>query len=81
MDTRQTESTQEEHSLIITDVRFRPNSTQLATSSFDRLVKLWDSAQVRIGSFLTLPCFFSILLCGCALCVYYGLGQVRFERQ
>nr|XP_009385699.1 PREDICTED: transcriptional corepressor LEUNIG_HOMOLOG [Musa acuminata subsp. malaccensis]XP_009385700.1 PREDICTED: transcriptional corepressor LEUNIG_HOMOLOG [Musa acuminata subsp. malaccensis]XP_009385701.1 PREDICTED: transcriptional corepressor LEUNIG_HOMOLOG [Musa acuminata subsp. malaccensis]XP_009385703.1 PREDICTED: transcriptional corepressor LEUNIG_HOMOLOG [Musa acuminata subsp. malaccensis]XP_009385704.1 PREDICTED: transcriptional corepressor LEUNIG_HOMOLOG [Musa acuminata subsp. mal len=45
METRQTESTQEEHSLIITDVRFRPNSTQLATSSFDRLVKLWDSAQ------------------------------------
>ncbi|WOL05174.1 transcriptional corepressor [Canna indica] len=45
MDTLQTESTPVEHSLIITDVRFRPNSTQLATSSFDRHVKLWDATQ------------------------------------
>ncbi|KAL5711763.1 hypothetical protein ACHQM5_014006 [Ranunculus cassubicifolius] len=44
MDTLQTESTPEEHSLIITDVRFRPNSTQLATSSFDRTVRLWNAA-------------------------------------
>ncbi|KAF8392028.1 hypothetical protein HHK36_022368 [Tetracentron sinense] len=45
MDTLQTESTPEEHSLIITDVRFRPNSTQLATSSFDRTVRLWNAAE------------------------------------
>ncbi|RRT74085.1 hypothetical protein B296_00032698 [Ensete ventricosum] len=45
MDTLQTESTPEEHSLIITDVRFMPNSTRLATSSFDRHVKLWDATQ------------------------------------
>ncbi|CAL0328452.1 unnamed protein product [Lupinus luteus] len=44
METLQTESTQEEHNLIITDVRFRPNSTQLATSSFDTTVRLWDAA-------------------------------------
>lgn len=46
METLQTESTPEEHSLIITDVRFRPNSTQLATSSFDKSVRLWDAADV-----------------------------------
>eukprot|EP00262_Sarcandra_glabra_P006462 TRINITY_DN1877_c0_g3_i3.p1 TRINITY_DN1877_c0_g3~~TRINITY_DN1877_c0_g3_i3.p1 ORF type:complete len:755 (-),score=159.15 TRINITY_DN1877_c0_g3_i3:137-2401(-) len=45
MDTLQTESTPEEHSVIITDVRFRPNSTQLATSSFDRTVRLWNAAE------------------------------------
>lgn len=44
MDTLQTESTPEEHKLVITDVRFRPNSTQLATASFDQSVKLWDAA-------------------------------------
>ncbi|XP_010245979.1 PREDICTED: transcriptional corepressor LEUNIG_HOMOLOG-like isoform X2 [Nelumbo nucifera] len=44
MDTLQTESTPEEHTLIITDVRFRPNSTQLATCSFDRTVRLWNAA-------------------------------------
>ncbi|KAM3756319.1 hypothetical protein ACB098_02G103100 [Castanea mollissima] len=45
METLQTESTPEEHSMIITDVRFRPNSTQLATSSFDTTVRLWDAAK------------------------------------
>ncbi|XP_010940733.1 transcriptional corepressor LEUNIG_HOMOLOG isoform X2 [Elaeis guineensis] len=43
MDTYQTESTPEEHTSIITDVRFRPNSSQLATSSFDRTVRLWNA--------------------------------------
>ncbi|XP_030923895.1 transcriptional corepressor LEUNIG_HOMOLOG-like isoform X3 [Quercus lobata] len=45
METLQTESTPEEHSMIITDVRFRPNSTQLATSSFDTTVRVWDAAK------------------------------------
>ncbi|KAG2721127.1 hypothetical protein I3760_02G067000 [Carya illinoinensis] len=45
METLQTDSTPEEHTLIITDVRFRPNSTQLATSSFDKTVRLWDAAK------------------------------------
>lgn len=44
METLQTETTSEEHSLIITDVRFRPGSMQLATSSFDGTVRLWNAA-------------------------------------
>ncbi|PSR94917.1 Transcriptional corepressor like [Actinidia chinensis var. chinensis] len=44
MDTLQTESTPEEHQCLITDVRFRPNSSQLATASFDKSVRLWDVA-------------------------------------
>ncbi|PIN22764.1 WD40 repeat-containing protein [Handroanthus impetiginosus] len=44
MDTLQTETTPEEHQYLITDVRFRPNSTQLATASFDKSVRLWDAA-------------------------------------
>ncbi|GER55102.1 WD-repeat protein [Striga asiatica] len=53
MNTLQTETTPEEHQFLITDVRFRPNSSQLATASFDKSVRLWDaanqggSAQVR----------------------------------
>ncbi|GER25030.1 WD-repeat protein, partial [Striga asiatica] len=39
-----TETTPEEHQYLITDVRFRPNSTQLATASFDKSVRLWDAA-------------------------------------
>ncbi|GLT24969.1 hypothetical protein SLA2020_001280 [Shorea laevis] len=44
MDTLQTESTPEEHKLVITDVRFRPNSSQLATASVDKSVRVWDAA-------------------------------------
>lgn len=44
MDTLKTESTPEEHKLVITDVRFRPNSSQLATASVDKSVRLWDAA-------------------------------------
>ncbi|GFP79987.1 transcriptional corepressor leunig [Phtheirospermum japonicum] len=50
MDTLQTETTLDEHQLLITDVRFRPNSTQLATASFDKSVRLWDAANVMISS-------------------------------
>ncbi|KAL5784376.1 hypothetical protein ACOSQ2_006768 [Xanthoceras sorbifolium] len=45
MENLQTECTPDEHNHIITDVRFRPNSTQLATSSFDTTVRLWDAAK------------------------------------
>lgn len=48
MDTLQTEMTPEEHQYLITDVRFRPNSTQLATASFDKSVRLWDAANVKL---------------------------------
>ncbi|KAA3480439.1 Transcriptional corepressor LEUNIG-like protein [Gossypium australe] len=60
-ETLETECTPEEHTHIITDIRFRPNSTQLATSSFDTTVRVWDAAQggcsnvrfqPRIGQFL-----------------------------
>ena len=58
METLQTESMPVEHTMIITDVRFRPNSTQLATSSFDTTVQLWDAAKVNSSppflSYLTL---------------------------
>ncbi|WJX11061.1 hypothetical protein P8452_01716 [Trifolium repens] len=49
METLQTQSTPEEHTAIITDVRFRPNSTQLATSSFDTTVRLWDAAETSFS--------------------------------
>ncbi|KAG9133219.1 hypothetical protein Leryth_022443 [Lithospermum erythrorhizon] len=44
MDTLKTETTPEEHQYLITDIRFRPNSTQLATASLDQSVRLWDAA-------------------------------------
>ncbi|KVH94227.1 hypothetical protein Ccrd_003700 [Cynara cardunculus var. scolymus] len=44
MDTLQTESTPEEHQLLITDVRFRPNSTQFGTASYDNNneIRYWN---------------------------------------
>ncbi|KAL5226984.1 hypothetical protein ABZP36_015249 [Zizania latifolia] len=36
-------STLEEHSLMITNVRFSPSMTRLATSSFDKTVRVWDA--------------------------------------
>ncbi|EYU29779.1 hypothetical protein MIMGU_mgv1a024501mg [Erythranthe guttata] len=42
MDTLQTHTTVEEHQDSITDVRFQPNSTQIATASFDKSVRIWD---------------------------------------
>ncbi|XP_047262877.1 uncharacterized protein LOC107859368 isoform X2 [Capsicum annuum] len=35
----------EGHAHHVTDIRFRPNSTLFATSSFDRTVKIWDAAK------------------------------------
>ncbi|CAL5375729.1 unnamed protein product [Camellia sinensis] len=46
MDTLKTETTPEEHQYLITDVRFRPNSSQLATVSFDKSLRLWHAANV-----------------------------------
>lgn len=51
MDTLQRESTPEEHQFVITDIRFRPNSTQLATASYDKSVRLWDAAKVIVSDF------------------------------
>nr|ABD32372.2 Lissencephaly type-1-like homology motif; WD40-like [Medicago truncatula] len=43
--TFQSYATEETHSLLITDVRFRPQSTIFATSSFDRSIRLWDTTK------------------------------------
>lgn len=45
METLQRESTPDEHNHVVTDVRFRPNSSQLATASIDGSVRLWDAAK------------------------------------
>jgi WD40 repeat protein len=36
----------EEHSFLITDVRFSPSMSRLATSSFDKTVRVWDADNV-----------------------------------
>ena len=47
MDTLKTESTAEEHQMLVTDVRFRANSTQFGTASLDQSVRIWDATNVR----------------------------------
>ncbi|KAE9459168.1 hypothetical protein C3L33_08928, partial [Rhododendron williamsianum] len=42
-DTLKAKSTLEEHSAFITDVRFSPSMPRLATSSFDKTVRVWDA--------------------------------------
>lgn len=42
-DTLKPKSTLEEHCHIITDVRFSPSMPRLATSSFDKTVRVWDA--------------------------------------
>ncbi|TQD86795.1 hypothetical protein C1H46_027668 [Malus baccata] len=42
-DTLKLKSTLEEHSALITDVRFSPSMPLLATSSFDKTVRVWDA--------------------------------------
>ncbi|KAG1346226.1 putative Transcriptional corepressor LEUNIG [Cocos nucifera] len=42
-ETLKPKSTLEEHSLLITDVRFSPSMPRLATSSFDKTVRVWDA--------------------------------------
>ena len=74
MENFQTQYTSEEHGLIITDVRFRPNSNHMATSSFDRTIKLWNAADVSylylIG--LWILCCTAIIppIAALQLCVY-----------
>ncbi|KAK8619965.1 hypothetical protein V6N13_066458 [Hibiscus sabdariffa] len=42
-DTLKLKSKLEEHSGLITDVRFSPSMSRLATSSFDKTVRVWDA--------------------------------------
>lgn len=48
-------STLEEHSHWITDVRFSPSMSRLATSSADKTVRVWDADNVSWH----IPFFFS----------------------
>lgn len=41
-DSLKQKATLEEHSSLITDVRFSPSMPRLATSSFDKTVRVWD---------------------------------------
>ena len=41
----------EEHGSMITDVRFSPSMPRLATSSFDRIVRVWDADNVSLYVF------------------------------
>lgn len=45
-DTLKPKTTLEEHSALITDVRFSPSMPRLATSSFDKTVRVWDADNV-----------------------------------
>ncbi|KAJ4749514.1 Transcriptional corepressor leunig-like protein [Rhynchospora pubera] len=47
VDSLKSKSILEEHSLLITDVRFSPSMPRLATSSFDRTVRVWDADNVQ----------------------------------
>ncbi|KAK4755895.1 hypothetical protein SAY87_009652 [Trapa incisa] len=42
-DTLKPKATLEEHASMITDVRFSPSMPRLATSSFDKTVRVWDA--------------------------------------
>jgi WD40 repeat protein len=54
----------EEHSSLITDVRFSPSMPRLATSSFDKTVRVWDVDNV--SRFLS--CF--------SLIIYYPFREI-----
>lgn len=45
----------EDHTNFITDIRFRTNSTQLATSSSDGTVRLWNAADVIFSTLSLSP--------------------------
>lgn len=74
MENFQTQYLAEEHSLIIADVRFRPNTSQLATSSFDRTIKLWNAGEVSsvfmfLGDREIINCtYYLAILCSFILC-------------
>jgi len=47
----------EEHSQLITDVRFSPSTPFLATSSFDKTVRVWDTDNVNVRHQSMFPTF------------------------
>jgi WD40 repeat protein len=50
----------EDHTNFITDIRFKENSTQLATSSSDGTIRLWNAADVMLSK---LALFHLLILC------------------
>ncbi|KAG0459850.1 hypothetical protein HPP92_022978 [Vanilla planifolia] len=48
-DTLKPKSYLEEHNLLVTDVRFSPSMPRLATSSFDKTVRVWDADNVAFS--------------------------------
>lgn len=47
-DSLKQKATLEEHSSLITDVRFSPSMPRLATSSYDKTVRVWDVDNVSL---------------------------------
>ena len=45
-DSLKQKATLEEHAYLITDVRFSPSMPRLATSSYDKTVRVWDVENV-----------------------------------
>ncbi|GAB2300383.1 hypothetical protein Dimus_034424 [Dionaea muscipula] len=48
-DTQKQKSTLEEHGHMITDVRFGPSMSRLATSSFDKTVRVWGADNTKFS--------------------------------
>ena len=57
----------EEHSMLITDVRFSSSMPCLATSSFDKTVRVWDADWVS-----------GLVLLFVVLCVFFGFLMLVF---
>lgn len=66
-DTLKTKTTLEEHSMLITDVRFSPSMLRLATSSLDKTVRVWDADSVS-----------GLVLLFVVLCVFFGFLMLVF---
>lgn len=65
-DSLKQKATLEEHSSLITDVRFSPTMPRLATSSFDKTVRVWDVDNVS----RFLYCFSLIVISLLCYCIF-----------
>nr|AAP44756.1 putative WD repeat protein [Oryza sativa Japonica Group] len=75
----------EEHTNFITDIRFKPNSTQLATSSSDGTVRLWNAIEIftrNLQRFYALVTTMEKFVSGKLVKMKQGgTGRVRFQPQ
>jgi WD40 repeat protein len=62
-ETLKQKATLEDHSLLITDVRFSPSGPLLATSSFDKTVRVWDLDNVSLCDWSTVQFFLPSVPC------------------